>query len=161
MDIFSQSFAGTNPLFQAVSDNGQLHKQLESTSDYDETPVSSRGTKQSESEIQKYINMVSNLIPAYSVTPYLKPLINNRGHQSGWPFRVIHGVFYLGNPFCSLRCQQGSGNSREDLQALRNLYFNFVVQRLNKIIYEIVYFLGLGESKFWIGEWTSILSCSC
>ncbi|XP_019763262.2 girdin isoform X4 [Dendroctonus ponderosae] len=66
-----QGFAGTNPLFHAVADSGQLHKQLESASDYDETPVSSRGAKQSESEIQKYINMgthflvcVVNKVPA-------------------------------------------------------------------------------------------------
>ncbi|KAH1005584.1 hypothetical protein HUJ04_006534 [Dendroctonus ponderosae] len=63
-----QGFAGTNPLFHAVADSGQLHKQLESASDYDETPVSSRGAKQSESEIQKYINMLLNRPPGNPVT---------------------------------------------------------------------------------------------
>ncbi|XP_066262440.1 putative leucine-rich repeat-containing protein DDB_G0290503 isoform X2 [Euwallacea similis] len=47
-----------------ASTNEQLKKEnTQNVAEYDETPVSSRVTKQGESEIQKYINMLLNRLP--------------------------------------------------------------------------------------------------
>ncbi|XP_076258236.1 uncharacterized protein LOC143195172 isoform X1 [Rhynchophorus ferrugineus] len=64
-----ESYNNLRDLQQQPTQHHGRQEQFESGSDYDETPVSSRGIKGSESEIQKYINMLLNRPPGQPTEP--------------------------------------------------------------------------------------------